>query len=361
MLAEQRGKIRGRAGDDGRQLEADAGQRDDADDDADGGGRGADADRVFGADHEGVEDVEEPRLASLVLQHEPRRYARSMPPTIGPRPIHSVRIPSRMQSAIAAAKATATTGLRLVRPSTMQAVMPQNAARYGVKSENSTISSTASGIGGRPVAADDVARDRQLGARQAAQAVLLGLEVDLAEHAEEMHERRHDRRKDDRLIGDGEILDHQERGRAHDRRRDLAAGRGRRLDGAGKVARIADADHRRNRERADRHGVGDRRARNHAEQARAEDRDLGGAAGEAAGQRGRKIDEEAAEPDARRQNAEQHVVEDVGRHDAKRDAENALAGEIEVVDDAFPGVARMRENAREATGRRARRPSARRR
>ena len=65
---------------------------------------------------------------------------------IGPRPSHSVRIPSRMQNAIAAAKAIATNGLRLVSPRTMQPVMPQNAARYGVKSENSTIRSTASGI-----------------------------------------------------------------------------------------------------------------------------------------------------------------------------------------------------------------------
>ena len=200
---------------------------------------------------------------------------------------------------------------------------------------------------GRPIAADHLARDRQLGSRQAAQAVLLGLEVDLAEHAEEMHERRHDRRKDDRLVRDREILHHQERGRAHDRRRDLSAGRGRRLDGAGEVPRIADADHRGNRQRADRDGVGDRRAGDHAEQRRAEDRDLGGSAGEAAGQRGGKIDEEAAEPDARRQHAEQHVVEHVGRHHAERDAVDALAREIEVIDDAFPRVAGMREDARQ--------------
>ena len=63
--------------------------------------------------------------------------------------------------------------------------------------------------------------------------------------------------------------------------------------------------------------------------------------------RGGEIDEEAAEPDARRQHAEQHVMEDVGRDDAERDAVDALAREIEVVDDAFPGVAGMRENARQ--------------
>src|SRR5215212_3540179 len=60
-------------------------------------------------------------------------------PMMGSRPSPSVKIGSRMQSAIAATNATATKGLRLVSPSTMQPVMPQNAARYGVKSENSTI------------------------------------------------------------------------------------------------------------------------------------------------------------------------------------------------------------------------------
>jgi len=44
-------------------------------------------------------------------------------------PDHSVRTCSRMQSATAATKAIATIGLRLVSPSTMQPVMPQNAAR----------------------------------------------------------------------------------------------------------------------------------------------------------------------------------------------------------------------------------------
>ena len=102
-----------------------------------------------------------------------------------------------------------------------------------MKSENSTISSTASGMA---VGQSRRMTSRATGSsdrRQAAQAVFLRLEVDLAEHAEEMHERRHDRRHDDRLVGDREILDHQERGRAHDRRRDLPAGGSRRLDGAG--------------------------------------------------------------------------------------------------------------------------------
>ena len=51
------------------------------------------------------------------------------------------------------------------------------------------------------------------------------------------------------------------------------------------------------------------------------------------------------EPDARRQHAEQHVVEHVSRNHSQRDAVDALAGEVEVVDDALPRVAGVREDA----------------
>ena len=42
------------------------------------------------------------------------------------------------------------------------------------------------------------------------------------------------------------------------------------------VPLVAEADHRRDGQRADRHGVGDRRAGEHAEQGRAEDDTLAG-------------------------------------------------------------------------------------
>src|SRR5262245_14664534 len=67
-------------------------------------------------------------------------------PRIRVKPAHSARISRRTQAAIAIRNATATIGLRFVSPMTMQPVMPQKAARYGVKPENSTISSTASGM-----------------------------------------------------------------------------------------------------------------------------------------------------------------------------------------------------------------------
>ena len=76
--AEKRRNVPGRARDDGRELEADAGQRDDADDDADAGRRGADADRVFRADHEGVEDIEEPRPSAFVAATQTRPRSQSM-------------------------------------------------------------------------------------------------------------------------------------------------------------------------------------------------------------------------------------------------------------------------------------------
>ena len=88
--------------------------------------------------------------------------------------------------------------------------------------------------------------------------------------------------------GTVEELDHQERGGAQHRRRDLAAGRRRRLDRAGELARVADADHRGNGERAHRHRVGHRRAGQHAEHRRAEHADLGRPAGIAAGDRSRR-------------------------------------------------------------------------
>ena len=45
------------------------------------------------------------------------------------------------------------------------------------------------------------------------------------------------------------------------------------------------------------------------------------------------VDEQPAQADARGEHAEQHEVEDVGRHHADRDAVDALAGEVEVVDE----------------------------
>jgi hypothetical protein len=197
-----------------------------------------------------------------------------------------------------------------------------------------------------PSLADDLGGVRQLFGRQPPQPGALGLEMDLHEHAEEMHQGRHDRGQDHRLIGDVQEFDHQEGGGAHDRRGDLPAGRRCRFHGRREVALIADADHRRDREGPDRDRVGDGGARNHAEQGRAEDRDLGRTARIAARHAGGEIDEELAETDPGRKHAEKHVVEDVSGNDSQSDAIDALAREVEMVDDVRPGSAGMLENAR---------------
>ncbi|MNX90665.1 hypothetical protein D3C86_1227240 [compost metagenome] len=110
---------------------------------------------------------------------------------------------------------------------------------------------------------------------------------------------------------------------------------------------VADADHGGNGQRSDGHGVGHRRARQHAEHRRAEYRHLGGTACIAAGHGGGHIQEQLSQPDAGGQHAEQHKVEHVGGHHAHRHAVHALAGQVHVVDDLGPGVARMLEQARE--------------
>ena len=71
----------------------------------------------------------------------------------------------------------------------------------------------------------DFADFGQLVGGHAAHAELLGLEMHLAEHAEEVQEGRHDGGDDNGLIGQRQVFDHEKGRSTHDRRRDLAAGR----------------------------------------------------------------------------------------------------------------------------------------
>ena len=269
---------RRRGGDDVGQLEADAGQRHDADDDADGGGGGADRQRVFGA-------------VAQALEHFPKAHAFA-----------------RVEKPDGDAQGDAPEGGHVGRVAGDQDGDQRDQRDHGW-----------------PVAPEGLFQVRHLLGAEAAQAVALGLEMHLHEDAEEMHEGRHDRRQDDGRVGQPQELDHQEGGGAHDRRRDLAARRGGRFDRGREMLLVAEADHRRDRQRADRHRVGDGRARDHAEQSRAEDRHLGRAAGIAACHPGGAVKKELAEADARGEDAEQHEVEDVGRDDAEGDAVDALA------------------------------------
>ncbi len=114
----------------------------------------------------------------------------------------------------------------------------------------------------------------------------------------------------------------------------------------GEFALVAHADHRGNGERAHRHRIGHRRARQHAEHGRAEHADLGRPARVAAGHAGRDVQEQLAQADARGQHAEQHEVKHVGGHHAHRHAVDALAGEVLVVDELAPARACVLQQAR---------------
>ena len=161
-----------------------------------------------------------------------------------------------------------------------------------------------------------------------------------------MHEGRDDGRDDDGLVRHTQEFDHQEGRRAHDGRRDLAAGGGRGFDRAREMARIAHTDHGRDGQRTHRDRIGDRRARQHAEHGRTEHADLGRAAGIPAGDRRSDVEEQLAEADARGEHTEQDEMENISRHHADRHAINALAREVHVVDELRPAGARMLEQAR---------------
>ena len=84
----------------------------------------------------------------------------------------------------------------------------------------------------------------------------------------------------------------------------------------------------------------------HAEQRRPEDRHLSGAAGITARHPGGVVEEKLPEADAGRKHAEEHEVEHVGRHHAERDAVDALAREVEMVDELRKGGAGMHQDSR---------------
>ena len=144
---------------------------------------------------------------------------------------------------------------------------------------------------------------------------------------EQRHVRKHRRQR--RVLADlgvrhADVLGHQERGRAHHRRHDLAIDAGGGFDRAGLLRRIADPLHQRDRERAAGHDVGHRRARDHAHHPRGDDRGLGRAAAHVAQKRERDLDEVIAGAGFFQQGAEQHEQEDVARRHAEGDAEHAF-------------------------------------
>ena len=102
-----------------------------------------------------------------------------------------------------------------------------------------------------------------------------GAEMHLGVDADVIEDRRQERRDGDVAIFDAGIFGHDEGGRAHHRRHDAAAGRGRDLDRGRDGGAIAEPHHHRDRDRAGGHHVGGRAAGDHAVHARRDHRDLG--------------------------------------------------------------------------------------
>ena len=81
-------------------------------------------------------------------------------------------------------------------------------------------------------------------------------------------------------------------------------------------------------QRAGRDGIGDRGARDGAEEGRGYDRHLGGTAGVAPGQNAGIVDEKLPQPGPLGNHAEKHEVKDDGRDHPEGDAEDAFLREI---------------------------------
>ena len=202
--------------------------------------------------------------------------------------------------------------------------------------------------------ADEVLEAGQLRARDALEAELLGLEMHGDEDAAEIQHGGQDRPECDLTIGHAHVLGHEERGRAHDGRHDLAAGGGRRLDGAGELRLVAGLFHHRDRDRAGGDGVADGRAGHHAAQRGRDNGDLGRAAGGPAGDGVGCVNEEAGDAGSLKEAAEDDEHGDELRAHLHGRAQHAGRAEKERVDHAaehllerLPGVEHTHERVHE--------------
>ena len=193
---------------------------------------------------------------------------------------------------------------------------------------------------------EDRADLRQLAARDALEVAALRLEVDAEPDAREVEEGRHDGRLDDIDVGNADELSHEEGRSAHDRRHELAARRGSRLNGSSEILVVAEFLHHRDGQGARADNVGDGAAGNCAHEAGRQHGDFRRAAAGPAGDGIGKVDEELAEARRLQVSAEQDEQEDERRRDAERDAEDALCREVEVADELLDRQPAVREDAR---------------
>ena len=176
--------------------------------------------------------------------------------------------------------------------------------------------------------AEQLRKLRQLIARDALEAELLGLKVDGDEDAGEVQHRGENGAQRDLGVGDVHVLRHQERGGAHDRGHYLAAGGGRSLDGTGKFRLVAGLFHHGDGDGAGGDGVADGRAGDHAAERGGDDRNLGRPAGKAADERICELNEKFSDTGALKECAEDDEHDDVLCADLYGSAEDA-AGSVE--------------------------------
>ena len=173
---------------------------------------------------------------------------------------------------------------------------------------------------------------RQIRFRQTLEPRPPGFEVHGHEDRQVVEQGRQNRIAGDLQIARAQELGHHESGCPHDRRHQLPPGRRDRLDGAGKGRTIAGTHHQRNREGAGGHHVGDRAARDGAEQGTGDHGDLCGPTGGVTRQREREIHEELPGTTAFDEGAEQDEQHHVGGRHIERNAEDALGRQVELIE-----------------------------
>ena len=194
--------------------------------------------------------------------------------------------------------------------------------------------------------AQDIADFRQLVTWNTFQVAALGLEMHAEPDASKIEQSRNHGRLDDVDVGHAHELCHEEGRGAHDRRHELAARGGRRLDGASEVLVIAEFLHHRDGQRTRAHNVGDGAAGDRTHEAGRQHGDLRRAAAGPARNGIGKIDKELAETRGLKVSAEENEEEDERGRDAQRNAEDTLGGKVEMADQLVEVQPTMREHTR---------------